>query len=152
MVTTTSLTPVEIGAAGRPSFYQLRVALLGRVLTIVWLVGNLSSALFYFVMGHWDGYFTVGNALLWSALGICFSVWMICSRGVLPIQAVRFVESASMMGSTIAISLMGRHLAPQALSINAEVSGADLERLDPTADALLAGLQFEQILVSIMLG
>jgi serine/threonine-protein kinase len=152
MVKSTPLTPVEIGAAGRPSFYQGRVALLGRVLTIVWLVGNLSSALFYLVIGHWDGYLTAGNALLWLALGICFSVWMICSRGVLPIQAVRFVEIASMMGSTIAISLMGRHLAPQALAINAEVSGTDLERLDPPAVTLLVGLQYEQILVAIMLG
>ncbi len=142
----------EIGAPGRPSFYQRRVALLGKVLTIVWLVGNLSSASFYFAMGHLNEYFTAGTALLWSALGICCAVWVICSRSVLPIRAVRFVESTSMMGSATAISLMGRHLAPQALAINAEMGGADLSRLEPGAATLLAGLQLEQILVSIMLG
>ena len=72
----------ESGAPGRPSFYQRRVGVLGKVLTIVWLVGNLASASIYFAMGWWREYFTVGTALYWIALLICLAVWMICRRGV----------------------------------------------------------------------
>jgi serine/threonine-protein kinase len=142
----------ESGAPGRPSFYQRRVGVLGKVLTIVWLVGNLASASIYFAMGWWRDYFTAGTALYWLALLICFSVWMICRRGVHSRRFARFIESASMMGSAIAVSLMGRHLAPQALELTARGAGFDLATLEPEAFTLLVGLQLEQILVALMLG
>jgi serine/threonine-protein kinase len=133
-------------------FYQRRVGVLGKVLTIVWLVGNLASALIYAAMGWWREYFTAGTALYWIALLICFSVWMICRRGALPHRVVRLVESASMMGSAIAVALMGRHIAPQALELTARGAGIDLAVVEPEAFTLLAGLQLEQILVALMLG
>jgi serine/threonine-protein kinase len=142
----------ESGAPGRPSFYQRRVGVLGKVLTIVWLVGNLASASIYVAMGWWREYFTVGTALYWVALLICFSVWMICRRGVHSRRFARAIESASMMGSATAVSLMGRHIAPQALELTAKGAGFDLTTLEPEAFTLLAGLQLEQILVALMLG
>jgi serine/threonine-protein kinase len=142
----------EIGTLGYPSFYQRRVGVLGKVLTIVWLVGNLSSASIYVAMGWWREYFTRGTALYWVALLICFAVWMICRRGTYSRRVVRAVESASMIGSATAVSLMGRYIAPQALALNAEGGGFDLAMLEPKALALMAGLQLEQILVALMLG
>ena len=136
----------------RRSFYQRRVGVLGKVLTIVWLVGNLASASIYFAMGWWREYFTLGTALYWIALLICFAVWMICRRGTHSRLFVRAVESTSMMGSATAVSLMGRYIAPQALALNAEGGGFDLATLEPKALALMAGLQLEQILVALMLG
>ncbi|MEJ2581905.1 MAG: serine/threonine-protein kinase [Acidobacteriota bacterium] len=136
----------------RQSFYQRRVGVLGKVLTIVWLVGNLASASIYLAMGWWREYFTVGTALYWVALLICLAVWMICRRGELPHRAVRLVESASMMGSATAVALMGRYIAPQALELTARGAGIDLSAIEPEAFTLLAGLQFEQILVALMLG
>jgi hypothetical protein len=133
-------------------FYQRRVGVLGKVLTIVWLVGNIASASIYFAMGWWREYFAAGTALYWIALLICFSVWMICRRGALPHRVVRLVESASMMGSAIAVALMGRHIAPQALELTARGAGIDLAVVEPEAFTLLAGLQLEQILVALMLG
>jgi serine/threonine-protein kinase len=128
------------------------VGVLGKVLTIVWLVGNLASASIYFAMGWWREYFTVGTALSWFALLICFAVWMICRRGVHSRRFARAIESASMMGSATAVALMGRHIAPQALDLTAEGAGFDLATLEPEAFTLLAGLQLEQILVALMLG
>jgi serine/threonine-protein kinase len=142
----------EIGTAGRPSFYQRRVAVLGKVLTIVWLVGNLASASIYISMGWWREYFSFGTALYWIALAICFSIWMVCRRGSYSPGFVRLVESASMMGSATAVALMGRYIAPQALALNAEGAGFDLAALDAEALAVMAGLQYEQILVALMLG
>jgi serine/threonine-protein kinase len=142
----------DSGAPGRPSFYQRRVGVLGKVLTLVWLVGNLASASIYVAMGWWREYFTAGTALYWLALLICFSVWVICRRGVHSRRFVRLIESASMMGSATAVSLMGRHLAPQALELTARGAGFDLATLEPEAFTLLAGLQLEQILVALMLG
>jgi hypothetical protein len=142
----------EIGAPGRPSFYQRRVAVLGKILTIVWLVGNLASASIYVAMGWWQEYFSFGTALYWIALAICFAVWMVCRRGTYSPHVVRVVESASMMGSATAVALMGRYIAPQALELTAEGVGFDLATLDPEAYALLAGVQLEQILVALMLG
>jgi serine/threonine-protein kinase len=137
---------------GRASFYQRRVGVLGKVLTIVWLVGNLASASIYVAMGWWREYFTLGTALYWIALAICFAVWMVCRRGTHSRRFVRAVESASMIGSATAVSLMGRYIAPQALALNAEGGGFDLASLEPKALALMAGLQLEQILVALMLG
>jgi serine/threonine-protein kinase len=142
----------DSGTLGRPSFYQRRVGVLGKVLTIVWLVGNLASASIYIAMGWWREYFTVGTALYWLALLICFSVWMVCRRGEHSRRFSRLVESASMMGSATAVSLMGRHIAPQALELTAEGAGFDLATLEPEAFTLMAGLQMEQILVALMLG
>ncbi len=142
----------EIGTLGYPSFYQRRVGVLGKVLTIVWLVGNLASASIYVAMGWWREYFTLGTALYWIALAICFAVWMVCRRGTHSRRFVRAVESASMIGSATAVSLMGRYIAPQALALNAEGGGFDLASLEPEALALVAGLQMEQILVALMLG
>ncbi len=142
----------EIGTLGYPSFYQRRVGVLGKVLTIVWLVGNCLSASIYVSMGWWREYFTLGNALSWSALLICFAVWMVCRRGVHSPRFARAIESASMIGSAMAVSLMGRYIAPQALALNAEAEGFDLALLDGKAHALMAGLQLEQILVALMLG
>jgi len=144
--------PSESGTAGRPSFYQRRVGVLGKVLTIVWLVGNCCAAAFYFAMGGWRELFTFGTALSWLALLICFAVWMVCRRGTHSRRFVRAVESASMMGSAVAIALMGRYMAPQALRFSAEGEGYDLAALEPKANALMAGLQLEQILVALMLG
>jgi len=138
---------------GRPSFYQRRVGVLGKVLTIVWLVGNLASASIYIAMGWWREYFSSpGTALYWVALLICFAVWMVCRRGSHSRRFVRGVESASMMGSATAVSLMGRHIAPQALELTAEGGGFHLDAIAPENFALLAGLQLEQILVSLMFG
>jgi serine/threonine-protein kinase len=137
---------------GRPSFYQRRVGVLGKVLTIVWLVGNLGSASIYFAMGWWREYFTLGTALYWFALAMCFAVWMVCRRGSYSRRFVRAVESALMLGSTMAVALMGRYIAPQALALNAEGGDFDLATLDANALALMAGLQYEQILIALMLG
>jgi serine/threonine-protein kinase len=142
----------EYGKLGYPSFYQRRVGVLGKVLTIVWLVGNLLSASIYVAMGWWREYLTLGSALSWSALLICFAIWMVCRRGTHSRRFVRLVESASMMGSATAVALMGRHIAPQALALNAEAEGYDLAALEPKAHAMMAGLQLEQILVALMLG
>jgi len=142
----------DSGSPGRPSFYQRRVGVLGKVLTIVWLVGNGCASVFYFAMGGWGELFTLGNALSWLALLMCFAVWMICRRGTHSRRFVRLVESASMMGSATAIALMGRYMVPQALRFNAEAVGYDLVALEPKANALMIGLQMEQILVALMLG
>jgi hypothetical protein len=123
-MTTTYST--ESDSPERRSFYQKRVGVLGKVLTIVWLVGNLGSASIYFAMGWWREYFTLGTALYWFALAICFSVWIVCRRGSYPRRFVRAVESALMMGSATAVALMGRYIAPQALALNAEGEGFDL--------------------------
>ena len=142
----------ETGILGNPSFYQRRVGVLGKVLTIVWLVGNGLSGSIYVAMGWWREYLTLGNALSWSALLICFAVWMVCRRGTYSRRFVRAVESASMMGSATAVALMGRYIAPQALQLNAEAVGFDLAALEPKASAMMAGLQLEQILVALLLG
>jgi serine/threonine-protein kinase len=126
---------------------------LGKVLTIVWLVGNVASATIYFAMGWWREYFSSpATALYWVALMICFLLWMVCRRGSHSRRFVRAVESASMMGSAVAVSLMGRHIAPQALELTAEGGGFDLTAIDPEAFSVLAGVQLEQVLVSLMLG
>jgi serine/threonine-protein kinase len=148
----TPSTTNELDTPTRRSFYQRRVAVLGKLLTIVWLVGNSASALIYIAMGWWRELLTLGQALSWSALLICFVMWMVCRRGTHPRRFVSAVESASMMGSAVAVALMGRYLAPQALNINAEMEGIDLELLEPRALAVMAGLQLEQILVALMLG
>ena len=121
----------DFGTPGRPSFYQRRVGVLGKVLTIVWLVGNRASAAIYVAMGWWREYFTVGTALYWFALLICFAVWMVCRRGAHSRRFVRLVESASMMGSATAVSLMGRHIAPQALALKAEGGASIWRRSSP---------------------
>ena len=142
----------ETGILGNPSFYQRRVGVLGKVLTIVWLVGNGCASVFYVAMGGWRELFTLGNGLSWLALLMCFAVWMVCRRGTHSRRFVRLVESASMMGSATAIALMGRYMVPQALRINAEVVDYDLAALAPKANAMMIGLQMEQILVALMLG
>ena len=148
----TSSTATQTDTPERRSFYQRRVGVLGKVLTIVWAVGNGASAAIYIAMGWWREIFTLGQVFSWSALLICFAVWMVCRRGTHSRHFVRAVESASMMGSAVAVALMGRHIAPQALKLNAEAEGFDLATLDPKALTLLAGLQLEQILVALMLG
>jgi len=137
---------------GRPSFYQRRVGVLGKVLTIVWLVGNGCASVFYIAMGGWGELFSLGNALSWLALLMCFAVWMVCRRGTHSRRFVRLVESTSMMGSAVAVALMGRYMVSQALRLNAEAVGYDLAALAPKANALMIGLQMEQILVALMLG
>ncbi len=148
----TTSTTTDTDTPARRSFYQRRVGVLGKVLTIVWLVGNSASALTYTAIGGWRQLLTVGQVLSWSALLICFAVWMVCRRGTHSRRFVRVVESASMMGSAAAVALMGRHIAPQALKLNAELEGYDLAALEPKARALMAGLQLEQVLVALMLG
>jgi len=149
---TTRNTDTETDSPQRRMFYQRRVGVLGKVLTIVWLVGNIGSAAIYIAGGWWRELFTLGQALSWFALLICFAVWMVCRRGTHSRRFVRAVESASMMGSAVAVALMGRYIAPQALRINAESEAFDLSQLGPKASALLVGLQLEQILVALMLG
>jgi len=148
----TTSYPSETGTPGRPSFYQRRVGVLGKVLTIVWLVGNLASASIYVAMGWWREYLSLGNAIAWFALLMCIAAWMVCRRGTHSRRFVRTVESTLMMGSAVAVALMGRYIAPQAFELNAEGGGADLAALEPGAFALLAGLQLEQILIALMLG
>jgi len=133
-------------------FYQRRVALLGKVLTIVWLVGNGATTAIYLAMGHWRELFTVGNGLSWLALGICFAVWQVCRRDVHSYRFVRWVESASLFGSSVAVALMGRNIAPQGLDLMSEYQGVDLGALAPEALAMVAGLQLEQVLTALMLG
>jgi serine/threonine-protein kinase len=142
----------ESDSPERRTFYQRRVGVLGKVLTLVWLVGNCASAAIYIAMGRWREVFTLGQALGWFALAICVAVWLICRRGTHSLHIVRAVESASMMGSATAVALMGRYIAPQALKVNAESTGFDLAKLEPGARALVIGLQLEQILVALMLG
>jgi len=138
-------TATETDSPARRSFYQRRVGVLGKVLTIVWLVGNSASASIYIALGRWRELLTIGQVLSWSAL-------LICRRGTHSRLFVRVVESASMMGSAAAVALMGRHIAPQAFKLNAEIEGYDLAALEPKALALMAGLQLEQVLVALMLG
>jgi serine/threonine-protein kinase len=57
-----------------------------------------------------------------------------------------------MLGSATAIALMGRYMVPQALRINAEAVDYDLAALATKANAMMIGLQMEQILVALMLG
>ena len=124
-MTTSPATDTDTPA--RRSFYQRRVGVLGKVLTIVWLVGNSALALTYIAMGWWRELLTVGQALSWSALLICFAVWLVCRRGTHSRRFVSAVESASMMGSAAAVALMGRYIAPQAFKLNAETEGYDLD-------------------------
>ena len=133
-------------------FYQRRVALMGKVLTIVWLVGNGATTAIYLTMGYWRQLFTVGNALSWLALGICFAVWQICRRGLRSRRFVRWVENASLFGSSVAVALMGRNIAPQALDLMSDYQGVDLMALEPGTMAMVAGLQLEQVLTALMLG
>jgi hypothetical protein len=142
----------EADTPERRSFYQRRVGVLGKVLTIVWVVGNGCAGVFYIAMGGWREFFSIGQAFAWSALFICFAVWMVCRRGTHSRRFVRTVESASMMGSAVAVALMGRYMAPQALRLNAAAENFDLAALEPKALAMMAGLQMEQILVALMLG
>ena len=79
-------------------------------------------------------------------------MWKICRTGTYSREFVSWVEVASMVGSSVAVSLMGRNIAPQALHLTAEAQGFDLGRLDAASFALVAGLQLEQILVAILLG
>jgi len=148
----TPSTTHEVDTPTRRSFYQRRVGVLGKLLTIVWLVGNSASASIYIAMGWWRELLTLGQVLSWSALLICFAMWMVCRRGTHPRWFVSAVESASMMGSAVAVALMGRYVAPQAFNINAEIEGIDLEVLEPRVLAVMAGLQLEQVLVALMLG
>jgi len=148
----TPSTTNEIDTPRRRLFYQRRVGVLGKVLTIVWLVGNCASALIFIVVGLWRELLTFGQAFSWSALLICFAMWMVCRRGTHPRRFVSAVESASMMGSAVAVALMGRCLAPRALKLNAEIEGVDLAALEPKALAVMSGLQLEQLLVALMLG
>ncbi len=133
-------------------FYQRRVALLGKVLTIVWLVGNGATTAIYLTMGYWRELFTVGNALSWVALLICLAVWLVCRGGLRSRHFVMWVESASLFGSSVAVALMGRNIAPQAFALMAEFQGVDPATVEPDALALLAGLQLEQVLTALMLG
>ncbi len=133
-------------------FYQRRVALFGKVLTIVWLVGNGATTAIYLAMGYWRELFTVSNALSWLALFICYAVWFLCRRGLRSRRFVMWVESASLFGSSVAVALMGRNIAPQAFEMMTEFQGVDPTTLEPGALALLAGLQLEQVLTALMLG
>jgi serine/threonine-protein kinase len=142
----------DFATTDRPSFYQRRVGLLGKVLSIVWLVGNGATAFIYFAMGWWREFFSISTGLSWLALLICFAVWKLCRHGVRSRRFVSWVEVASLVGSSIAVALMGRNIAPQALYLTAEVQDFDLATLDPGAFALVAGLQLEQVLVALMLG
>ena len=142
----------QIDTPETQAFYQRRVALLGKVLTIVWLVGNGASAAVYLALGYWRELFSISTALSWLALLICFVVWQLCRRGVRSKQFVSWVEVASLVGSSVAVALMGRNIAPQALYLTAEIQDFDLADLDASAFALVAGLQLEQVLVAIMLG
>ena len=142
----------DFATTDRPSFYQRRVGLLGKVLSIGWLVGNGATALIYFAMGWWREFFSISTGLSWLALLICFVVWKLCRHGVRSRRFVSWVEVASLVGSSIAVALMGRNIAPQALYLTAEVQDFDLATLDPGAFALVAGLQLEQVLVALMLG
>jgi serine/threonine-protein kinase len=148
----TSSSHYDSGSSGRPSFYQRRVAVLGKVLTIVWTVGNVASTAIYATMGWWREMLTLGNALSWFALLICAGVWFFCSREALPVRTIRAVETASMMGSAVAVALMGRYYAAQALELTAEGVAFDLSTLEPEAFALVAGVQMAQILAALMLG
>ena len=148
----TPSTTNELDTPTRRSFYQRRVGVLGKLLTIVWLVGNSASALIYIALGWWRELLPLGQVLSWTALLICFAMWMVCRRGTHPRWFVSAVESASMMGSAVAVALMGRYVAPQAFNINAEIEGIDLEVLEPRVLAVMAGLQLEQFLVALMLG
>jgi serine/threonine-protein kinase len=133
-------------------FYQRRVALFGKVLTIVWLVGNGATAAIYLAMGYWRQLLTVWNALSWLALFICYAVWFVCRRGLRSRRFIRWVESVSLIGSSVAVALMGRNIAPQAFELMCEFQGVDPSALAPDALALLAGLQLEQVLTALMLG
>jgi serine/threonine-protein kinase len=133
-------------------FYQRRVALLGKVLTIVWLVGNGATAAVYMAMGWWREFFSISTALSWLALFICYAVWFVCRRGLRSRRFVMWVESASLFGSSVAIALMGRNIAPQAFHLMSEYQGVDPATLEPDVLSLLAGLQLEQVLTALMLG
>jgi len=133
-------------------FYQRRVALFGKVLTIVWLVGNGATTAIYLAMGYWHQLFAVWNALSWFALFICYAVWFVCRSGLRSRRFIRWVETASLVGSSVAVALMGRNIAPAAFDLMCEFQGVDPSALPPDTLALMAGLQLEQVLTALMLG
>jgi serine/threonine-protein kinase len=57
-----------------------------------------------------------------------------------------------MMGSTVAVSLMGRYISPQALELTAESLEIDQTSIPPDAYSLVVGIQLEQVLIALMLG
>ena len=142
----------ETDSAESRAFYQRRVALLGKVLTIVWGVGNGATTVIYLAMGWWRELFTLANGLSWLALLICFVMWQLCRRGTRSRRFVSWVEIVSMFGSSVAVSLMGRNIAPRALALTAETQGIDLGTLEPATLAMVAGLELEAVLIALMLG
>ena len=117
------------------AFYQQRVAWLGKVLTIVWLVGNGALTVTYVAMGWWQELFSVRNALAWLTLLICFAMWRVCRRGTLSRRFVTWVETVSMLGSSALVALTGHYIAAQALELTAESEGIELSALANDAKA-----------------
>ncbi len=134
------------------AYYQRRVALFGKVLTIVWLVGNGASAVIYFASGWWREFLSFRNVLSWMALLICFALWRVCRRGTRSLRFITGVEISSMLGSSVVVALMGRYLAPQLLDFAAINEGIDLTALEPAALMLVADLQLDFVLTTLMLG
>jgi len=142
----------EVDTPERRAFYQQRVALLGKVLTIVWGVGNGATTVPYLIMGWWRELFDLRNALSWLALVICLAMWLLCRRGTRSPRFVLGVEIGAMLGSSVAISFMGRYLAPEALGFMTQKEGVDLTALEPNVVGAMSGQQLVQVLISLMLG
>jgi hypothetical protein len=134
------------------AFYQQRVAWLGKVLTIVWLVGNGALTATYLAMGWWKELFSIRNALAWLTLLICFAMWRVCRRGTRSRRFVTWVETGSMLGSSAVVALTGHYIAAQALDLTAESEGIELSTLAPEAFTLVADLTLDNVLISLMLG
>ena len=57
-----------------------------------------------------------------------------------------------MLGSSAVVALTGHYIAAQALDLTAESEGIELSTLAPEALTLVADLQLDNVLISLMLG
>ncbi len=92
------------------AFLQRRLALFGKVLTIVFAVGFSGQAIMLLAFDHAEYLLRPSHVLGWVGMLIALGAWLSCRRGVRSRRFIYAVEAATLVGCAVATVVMGRYL------------------------------------------
>ncbi len=130
---------------------QARVALVGKVLTVVFAVMQLALTAITAAYGN-AGHSWLHPAHLLGWLGVLSAavMWASCGTGTRSRRFVYAVETVCLLAGTLATAFMGRHLAFVGWTEIGQV--VDLEAQSAAARAWYAGLLQIYVVMALMLG
>ncbi len=128
-------------------FLQRRVALLGKVLTILWFLVQVVA--FTVAVTKGESVLTIGRGLGVAATAVAAVMWLSCRSAVRSRHFVRWVEAVCFITPAVLTTLMGRHYLPR---IEKVIAGQlSVETTSPALSELLAVTVQNQMTFTLML-